>query len=245
LGVATIIIDKRISVHEVGKHLVKSFKQNIRDVLRKHGVAGWVTERVEAFLTPLYPFVKTNRGTGGYQVQEFFPDDLSTLFQDFYEQLEIELRSSVNSPRRLQEKQNTDAGGDESQEMSLPTGTRIRETLEIVESLMCTQLYDKLFRPETTDDDQHDDALSSRIAALNMLDLSLETLGVDVGDHSDTIGKIVARCGQGWLIAESQCLDPDIYPFAALAQLEAPTHHSPASKSTVLVDVHHLLAGEF
>jgi hypothetical protein len=35
-----------------------------------------------------------------------------------------------------------------------------------------------LFSPAASDDARHDEALSSRIAALNMLDLSLDHLGV-------------------------------------------------------------------
>lgn len=46
------------------------------------------------------------------------------------------------------------------------------------------------------DDAQHDEALSSRVAALNMLDLGLEHLDVDVGDAVDDIDAVIRACGE-------------------------------------------------
>jgi hypothetical protein len=46
-----------------------------------------------------------------------------------------------------------------------------------------------LFSPATSDDGKHDIALSSRIAAMNMLDLSLEHLGVVVKETTAEPGK--------------------------------------------------------
>lgn len=50
---------------------------------------------------------------------------------------------------------------------------------------MC--LHCRLFLQSSSDDPIHDEALSSRVAALNMLDLSLEHLDVDV-----TVGGVKA-----------------------------------------------------
>ena len=47
-----------------------------------------------------------------------------------------------------------------------------------------------------SDDASHDEALSSRVAALNMLDLGLEHLGVDVGRSSFEVGLVVKSCGE-------------------------------------------------
>lgn len=46
-----------------------------------------------------------------------------------------------------------------------------------------------MFSPATSDDVKHDIALSSRIAAMNLLDLSLEHLGVVVKETSTEPGK--------------------------------------------------------
>jgi len=47
-----------------------------------------------------------------------------------------------------------------------------------------------------SDDASHDEALSSRVAALNMLDLGLEHLGVDVGRSGFEVGLVVKSCGE-------------------------------------------------
>ncbi|ODN99475.1 hypothetical protein L198_03319 [Cryptococcus wingfieldii CBS 7118] len=49
---------------------------------------------------------------------------------------------------------------------------------ERVEGLLARLLYNRLFSPWESDDSRHDEALASRIAALNMLDLSLDHLGL-------------------------------------------------------------------
>ena len=53
-----------------------------------------------------------------------------------------------------------------------------------------------LFRQSNADDASHDEALSSRVAALNMLDLTLGHLGVDVGEAGAEVDGIVIACGQ-------------------------------------------------
>ena len=59
----------------------------------------------------------------------------------------------------------------------------------------------RLFIPSNSDDLSHDEALSSRIAALNLLDLSLENLGVEIDPNvADKIMDVIKACGDGmWL----------------------------------------------
>ncbi|OWZ57983.1 guanyl-nucleotide exchange factor [Cryptococcus neoformans 125.91] len=52
------------------------------------------------------------------------------------------------------------------------------EGTERIEGLLCRLLYNRLFSPLESDDSKHDEALASRIAALNMLELSLDHLGL-------------------------------------------------------------------
>jgi hypothetical protein len=47
-----------------------------------------------------------------------------------------------------------------------------------------------------SDDASHDEALSSRVAALNMLDLGLEHLGVDVGAAGAGVTAVLKACGE-------------------------------------------------
>ena len=57
----------------------------------------------------------------------------------------------------------------------------------------------RLFRPSISDDPTHDEALSSRIAALNMLNLGLEHLGVDAGVVAPDVERVISACGQSGL----------------------------------------------
>ena len=49
----------------------------------------------------------------------------------------------------------------------------------------------------TTDDASHDEALSSRVAALNLLDLDLGHLGIEVGEavNKEELVLVVKTCG--------------------------------------------------
>ncbi|ORZ00459.1 hypothetical protein BCR43DRAFT_142314 [Syncephalastrum racemosum] len=60
------------------------------------------------------------------------------------------------------------------------TQTDIDERLDVMESYICQELYDLLFTNSSGDESMQDEALQSRIAALNLLDLNLEHLGVMV-----------------------------------------------------------------
>lgn len=63
----------------------------------------------------------------------------------------------------------------------------------------------------TTDDASHDEALTSRIAALNMLDLTLGHLDVVVGEAEKVeVGVVVKACGErkyAWVADEPDCAD--------------------------------------
>ncbi len=48
----------------------------------------------------------------------------------------------------------------------------------------------------TSDDASHDEALSGRVAALNMLDLGLEHLDIVVGDLASELNLVVKACGE-------------------------------------------------
>jgi len=60
-----------------------------------------------------------------------------------------------------------------------------------------TWLYHRLYLQSTSDDASHDETLSSRVAALNMLDLTLEHLDVCVGDTGPQLDLVVKACGDG------------------------------------------------
>ncbi|KAI0085825.1 hypothetical protein BDY19DRAFT_1075893 [Irpex rosettiformis] len=99
---------------------------------------------------------------------------------------------------------------------------RIREVVEAVEKTLCTVFYDRLFLQSCSDDATHDEALSSRIAAVNLLDLNLNHLGVDVGECGPAVETVVKACGE------------------TMTQLDAACR-TPAEKAAVLVAAHKIL----
>lgn len=62
----------------------------------------------------------------------------------------------------------------------------------------------RLFTPSNSDDLSHDEALSSRIAALNLVDLSLENLGVEIDPSAeDEMRDVIEACGDSKLFQTS------------------------------------------
>lgn len=60
----------------------------------------------------------------------------------------------------------------------------------------------------TTDDASHDEALSSRVTALNLLDLGLGHLGIEVGEaiNEEELDLVVKACGDSEYLSPSNCL---------------------------------------
>ena len=62
----------------------------------------------------------------------------------------------------------------------------------------------RLFTPSNSDDLSHDEALCSRIAALNLLDLSLENLDVKIDPSAaDEMRDVIKACGDSRLLWDS------------------------------------------
>ncbi|KAG2234131.1 hypothetical protein INT48_000308, partial [Thamnidium elegans] len=71
-----------------------------------------------------------------------------------------------------------------------------KERLDVIETYICNQIYDELFTNPDGDEAMQDEALESRIAALNLLDLSLEHLGVLLQpDEIEKMNDIVKLAG--------------------------------------------------
>ena len=83
----------------------------------------------------------------------------------------------------------------------------------------------RLFSPPNSDDLSHDEALSSRIAALNLLDLSLENLGVEIDpSFADEMMDVIKACGDSTLLqgsfTESQFIPVQLSPSLTLQILD-------------------------
>jgi hypothetical protein len=101
-----------------------------------------------------------------------------------------------------------------------------------------------LFRPSTSDDASHDDALSSQIASLNMLDLCLGHLGVEVPAGAEKgVDDVIKQCGQGMHILHNVGETANL-ERAELQRLSDPDCRSPAEKAAIFVSANRVIAGE-
>jgi hypothetical protein len=63
-------------------------------------------------------------------------------------------------------------------------------------NLVILYVESRLYMQPTSDDASHDETLSSRVAALNMLDLGLEHLDIHVGEAGPELDAVVRACGE-------------------------------------------------
>ncbi|RPD64043.1 hypothetical protein L227DRAFT_607760 [Lentinus tigrinus ALCF2SS1-6] len=121
------------------------------------------------------------------------------------------------------EKEASDSAGQgHDDEQDSPKTAHVNRVMDAVEKTVCSLFYDRLFLPPGTDDASHDEALSSRIAAVNLLDLGLGHLGVEVGRAGREVDALIKACGQTLMQLDSVC-------------------RSPADKAATLVSVHKIL----
>ncbi|KAF7329907.1 VPS9 domain-containing protein [Mycena kentingensis (nom. inval.)] len=202
LDVPAFTIARRI----VRRDVARSVDRALRSELHAACSTGppWLAERVDAFVAPWYPFsrVKRTGGGGGGEKGSYslvvgdplagmLPDEIGEMVQGFYAKLEDDLR---NGGRRKPSEASHD--GETSEKEQEEKEAWIRDVLGSVERTICVLFFDRLFAPATSDDPSHDQALSSRVAALNMLDLNLEHLGVDVpAEAEEGLDAVVKACG--------------------------------------------------
>lgn len=137
-------------------------------------------------------------------------EDTVDLIQDFYAQLEDYLRVEL-----LGTNGHGETSGQERNERAttMREEIKIRGIIELVEKTICSLFYDRsvlsfgglemptnrrfrLFTQPQTDDSSHDSALSNRIAALNLLDLTLEHLDIAVEEElKSEVEEVVKNCG--------------------------------------------------
>ncbi|KAI9464818.1 hypothetical protein F5148DRAFT_999971 [Russula earlei] len=234
IEVAAYSIDQRIVRNDVSKAINKVLKNEVKETLASSGVPSWVIDRVHDFTVGLHPFVRSSdmkQGTTPPSLYVIDPpqetaEELATQFQAFYVDLEEALLAGGVSPvtaRPIRESI-LEAEQEKARERR-PSGKivseqRAREILEAVERVICSLFYDRLYRLPKSDDASHDEALSSRVAALNMLDLGLEHLGVDVGAGGAGVEAVLKACGE------------------TLSRLENQETRCPAAKAAVLIAAH-------
>ncbi|KAI5124222.1 hypothetical protein M0805_005072 [Coniferiporia weirii] len=231
--VSAFTIGQPIIRRNVSKAITKCIKAEIKDMLS--GLPTWVIDRTQNFSTSYLPFPKPSQkpkeADKGSQVSsdqnsiismsvsDDPAEEVSQAFQTFYDVLEEELMVD-GSPSTLRRKD--DKFSEEEKEREIDEhDKKVQGALEKVERALSCVFYDRLFRPSNSDDASHDEALSSRIAALNMLDLSLDHLGVDTGDSKGDVDRVIAACGE------------------TISQLAV--SHCPADKAAILVAAHRII----
>lgn len=108
------------------------------------------------------------------------PAILSEAYQDAMADVRLDLSRNLGSPP---------AAGTSPADPGLEDFTQLEEridaSLEKLEAIVTSTMYDRLFAPPTSRDLQEDENLASRIAALNVLGLDLEHLGVDLAGEQE------------------------------------------------------------
>jgi len=142
------------------------------------------------------------------EVEHF--EDTVDFIQDFYAKLEDYLRVEflgTNNHNESSDQEKTERATTTREEIM------IQSIIELVEKTVCSIFYDRyvlslkvlgifthwrlrIFAQPQTDDSSHDSALSNRIAALNLLDLTLEHLDIAVEEESKLeVEDVVKNCG--------------------------------------------------
>ncbi|KAF5332134.1 hypothetical protein D9611_008124 [Ephemerocybe angulata] len=214
IDVTAFTIDRKIVRYDVAKEINKGLKHEIKGLLASSSgpkdafpMPGWVLDRVLDFTVDWFPFVrvkaKQDQERSGYVVNtlEESSDDAADRVQEFLMLLDQDLRAAgtpfVHRHSRGSESDaDVEKERDRREQEGLQVETRVREVLELVERIICSLFYERLFMQSTTDDASHDEALTSRIAALNMLDLTLAHLDVLVGDNGPDVEVVVNACGE-------------------------------------------------
>ncbi|KAL4064059.1 hypothetical protein V8B97DRAFT_2078625 [Scleroderma yunnanense] len=251
ITISAFTIPTSLSLQHISTSIVSALTSDLASSLTAQ--PPWLVERVQTFASAFFPFVRAsvggkkkkkklqdlvgNAGGGGYVVNDVMggAEELSQRMQEFYGVIEAEMRRDARPVESGEHGDGNErqAGVDE-REAQEEEETRIRDVLETVEATLCSLLYDRLFVPAGSDDASHDAALSSRIAALNMLDLTLAHLDleVDVGTSEanqtghaapgTSLNAVIRDCGQ------------------TLAQLDLASR-TPRDKARVIVSAHKIV----
>jgi hypothetical protein len=101
--------------------------------------------------------------------------------------------------------------------------------------LMLT-VCNRIFGLSEVKDKAQDEALSTRIAGLNLLQLSLEHLGLDIGDDSEDPSPDLPLVQSQLKTLVTEC-------GGELKHLEDPDRRTPQSKLEVLIKAHKIIVG--
>ncbi len=191
-------------------------------------------------------------------VKEWRPDlstpaSTSDSFQAFLAALEIDvssfytthISSSIHKKPSTEDNKDHQTATSEEEDRMHEHEMKVTKAMDAVERVICSLFYDRLFAPEGSDDKSHDEALSNRVAALNMLDLTLDHLGVEVeGDGAEGVDEVARAVGRGMSFCYVIYLS-DLIMSLELQRLEDPYCRSPGEKAAILVAAHNTVVGMY
>ncbi|KAF7366362.1 VPS9 domain-containing protein [Mycena sanguinolenta] len=234
LDIPAFTLARRIVRRDVARAIDKTMRGELHALCTVGGAPPWVAERVDTFVAPWYPFRRVKRssekgsvgssnGIGDYVVGDplggMLPEEIGEMVQGFYVKLEEDLRSGGSGRRKASEASHHDGEDEKEKEEKEALVGEASTRVSLSQNWVFMDIIPRLFVPVSSDDSSHDQALSSRVAALNMLDLNLEHLGVDVPpEATEGLEHVVKACGQ------------------ILSTLEL--HQCPAEKAAVMVQAH-------
>lgn len=106
-------------------------------------------------------------------------EQLSEVYQEMMHDVRLDLARNLGTPTDLS------TVTQPSMEDFAQLEERIDGSLEQLEAVVTATMYDRLFAPPSAHDLQEDENLASRIAALNVLGLDLEHLGIDLAEERE------------------------------------------------------------
>ncbi|CAG8528928.1 16153_t:CDS:2 [Acaulospora colombiana] len=160
--------------------------------------------------------IKTENGKDveGAELSESLLKEIHSFIENFQKKPPQDEDSSNKEIQRLYEnvRHHFESQLKVSEELAEASEDEIDESMNVVEKLLCTSLYEHLFCPKWSDDDLQDENLGSQIAALNILELNLSKLGVNIDPHhQERVNLAVQVAG-----VELQSLEQKKAPFEKL-----------------------------
>ncbi|KAH8928951.1 hypothetical protein BT69DRAFT_1346293 [Atractiella rhizophila] len=167
-------------------------------------------------------------------------EDISTGMQDMFNSVRQDLEAIVirkgiirGEEGRLEAKKElATVGGGQAK-----TDEVVDQALEKIEDVLCFELYDRIFSPPPpiSSDRGVDENLSSKIAALSILDLGLDHLGIDLENGRWAEDEFeAARVKNGLEEVARGC-------GFELSKLQASNCKTPSAKLEVLVNAHRVI----
>ncbi|GAA5895468.1 VPS9 domain-containing protein [Sporobolomyces salmoneus] len=253
LEIPVIVIGFPVRFSEVTKQVYSTLNEGLRSSLSQvEGVKGdqSALDRITTFVNRFQPpsptwtsvFTPSTPSSTNSSTISLFNTDIETIseaFQDLLHSTRLDLSRNLSiasptaPPTTMDDSANLEDFG--------VLEERVDSTLsELEDILLSTALYPHVFSPPFSSDAQDDENLASRIAALNVLELSLEHLGVELGSAEEGL--------PGWEYQKRGVRETveDLADTVGkeLARLENPSDRTASSKLDVFVQVHKILVDE-